>query len=183
MYGSRTRVFRSERPGSLPLEEHDVVRTAGIEPAISGASGRRSAAELRAHRAGGESRTHLEQFGRLPPHRSASPAVVPPVGLEPTHFRVRTGCSAFELRRRCRSDVACDALHTCHPLESNQDLLGFSQARRPTTQEWHREAWVRLVVIEFICHAPSAPCRCRSAVSACSGNRRFTCAAVGCSSG
>lgn len=35
--------------------------------------------------------------------RSAAPSglvrIVPPVGLEPTHFRVRTGCSALELRR------------------------------------------------------------------------------------
>src|SRR5689334_20345146 len=38
----------------------------------------------------------------------------------------------------------------CHPLESNQNLLGFSQARRPTTQEWHREAWVRLMVIDSL---------------------------------
>ena len=36
--------------------------------------------------------------------RSAAPSglvrIVPPVGLEPTHFRVRTGCSALELRRQ-----------------------------------------------------------------------------------
>lgn len=29
---------------------------------------------------------------------SYEPIHVPPVGLEPTHFRVRTGCSALELR-------------------------------------------------------------------------------------
>jgi hypothetical protein len=76
------------------------MRAAGIEPAISGMSHRCSAAELRAHGAGRENRTHLAQLGELAPHQSASPAIVPPVGLEPTHFRVRTGCSALELRRR-----------------------------------------------------------------------------------
>ena len=49
VYGSRTRVtgVRTRPPGLL--EEHDLVRTAGIEPAISGMSRRHSPAELRAH--------------------------------------------------------------------------------------------------------------------------------------
>ena len=132
------------------LEEHDVVRAAGIEPAISGTSGRRSAAELRAHRAGCENLTRLGQLGRLPPHQSALPAIVPPVGLEPTHFRVRTGCSALELRRQCRGDRRMRRRGTCHPLESNQNLSGFSRARRPTTQEWLLEASVRLVLSDSV---------------------------------
>ena len=118
---------------------------------------------MRAHGAGRENRTHLAQLGELAPHQSASPAIVPPVGLEPTHFRVRTGCSALELRRRDAATSHATGCR-CHPLESNQNLLGFSQARRPTTQEWHREAWVRLVVIEFVCHAP-----------ACTVSMRFRC--------
>src|SRR5215813_4937529 len=49
VYGSRTHVtgLRARFPGLL--EEHDLVRTAGIEPAISGMSRRHSSAELRAH--------------------------------------------------------------------------------------------------------------------------------------
>jgi hypothetical protein len=49
VYGSRTRVvgLRIRSPGLL--EEHDMVRTAGIEPAISGMSYRHSSTELRAH--------------------------------------------------------------------------------------------------------------------------------------
>src|SRR5215813_6615824 len=38
------------------------------------------------------------------------PQIVPPVGLEPTHFRVRTGCSALELRRR---DAATSHATSC----------------------------------------------------------------------
>ena len=133
MYGSRTRVtgLRARFPGLL--EEHDLVRTAGIEPAISGMSYRRSPAELRAHLrsdqrmvepsvgieptpAAYEAATRPScykgiwwsgrQGSNLPGlrrERSAAPSglvrIVPPVGLEPTRFRVRTGCSALELRR------------------------------------------------------------------------------------
>jgi hypothetical protein len=142
------------------------VRAAGIEPAISGASGRRSPAELRAHRAGGENRTHLEQLGRLPPRQSASPALVPPVGLEPTHFRVRTGCSAFELRRQCRSDVACDALHDVPPPGIEPEPPGL----QPGAQTIYARVASRGVGTPR-CHRihlswpPPAPCRCRSAVS------------------
>lgn len=84
---------------------------------------------------------HLNKDAAQRPRR----AVVPPVGLEPTHFRVRTGCSALELRRRLRGNHAS-------------------------------------LYADFSCHAPSAPCRWRFAMSVCSGNRRFTNAAVGCGS-
>ncbi len=103
------------------------MRAAGIEPAISGMSRRHSSAELRAHRrALGRNRTdacglrshgttfvlrgHMwsgRQGSNLPGlrrERSAAPSglvrIVPPVGLEPTHCRVRTGCSTLELRRQ-----------------------------------------------------------------------------------
>ena len=36
---------------------------------------------------------------------------------------------------------------TCHPLESNQNLPGFSRARRPSTQEWHRETWAHVSLV------------------------------------
>ncbi len=127
VYGSRTRVtgLRARFPGRL--EEHDLVRTAGIEPAISGRSRRHSPAELRAHRrALGRNRTDARglrgcdttfvlrghtwsgrQGSNLPGlrrERSAAPSglvrIVPPAGLEPTHCRVRTGCSTLELRRQ-----------------------------------------------------------------------------------
>jgi hypothetical protein len=127
-------------------------------------------------------RTRLVFVGIEVPRQAASSAVVPPVGLEPTHFRVRIGCSALELRRQCSGDASANGhcCMTCHPLESNQDLPGFSRARRPSTQEWHREAWVRLADHPIqLSNAPSAPCRWRSTVSVCSGNRRCTCAAVG----
>ena len=42
----------------------------------------------------------------------------------------------------------------CHPLESNQNLSGFNRARRPSTQEWHHEAWVRLVTVVFGFQSP-----------------------------
>jgi hypothetical protein len=49
VYGNRTRVAGVRNRFPRPLKEHDVVRAAGIEPAISGVSSQRSAAELRAH--------------------------------------------------------------------------------------------------------------------------------------
>jgi hypothetical protein len=76
--GDRTRVtnVRGWRP--RPLDEHDRsvdVRAAGIEPASSGVSSRRSASDLRAHfRAGDANRTRLERFGRPTPHQTATPA-------------------------------------------------------------------------------------------------------------
>ena len=90
--------------------------------------------QLRAHGAGRENRTHLAQLGELAPHQSASPAIVPPVGLEPTHFRVRTGCSALELRRHDAATSHATSCR-CHPLESNQNLPVFSRARTPDTPE------------------------------------------------
>ena len=62
VYGSRTRVtgVRTRPPGLL--EEHDLVRAAGIEPAISGMSYRRSPAELRAHPR--PDQTHGRALGR-----------------------------------------------------------------------------------------------------------------------
>jgi hypothetical protein len=65
-------------------------------------------------------RTRLIFVGNEAPRQAASSALVPPVGLEPTHFRVRTGCSAFELRRQCRGD-----------------------RRRSSTTRATREAWGR----------------------------------------
>lgn len=50
-------------------------------------------------------------------------------------------------RCRCRSS---------HPLESNQNLSGFSRARRPTTQEWEmtpRERWGRTRGVGYGCLA------------------------------
>ena len=151
VYGSRTHVagLRVRSPGLL--EEHDVVRAAGIEPAISGMSRRRSSAELRAHRAmrsvchraPGRNRTDTRglrgsdttfvlrghtwsgrQGSNLPGlrrERSAAPSglvrIVPPVGLEPTHCRVRTGCSTLELRRqgsRGTGTPRASSLFGCH---------------------------------------------------------------------
>src|SRR5882672_1521868 len=84
------------------------------------------------------------------------PRFVPPIGLEPTHCRLRVGCSTFELRRQCCGEASCHMTPRagCHPLESNQNLSGFNRARRPTTQEWHREAWVRLTSLVFGCQSP-----------------------------
>lgn len=156
-------------------------------------SSRRSAAELRARESGpSEARpdTPKTWSGRRdsnPPRlrweRSAAPSgfvrVVPPAGLEPARVRVRTGCSTFELRRRCPQRyippgpaaeaegrdarttprVALSPWKTlrraCHPLESNQNLSGFSRARRPTTQEWHLDARRKgRLALEFNCQCP-----------------------------
>lgn len=80
MYESRTRVvgLRIRSPGLL--EEHDLVRTAGIEPAISGMSRRHSPAELRAH---------LRPDQRM---------VEPSVGIEPTPaaYEAATRPSCYE---------------------------------------------------------------------------------------
>ena len=48
------------------------------------------------------------------------------VGIEPTFFGVRD---------RCNNQLLLPP-RSSHPLESNQNLLGFNQARRPTTREW-----------------------------------------------
>ena len=44
------------------------------------------------------------------------------------------------------------ATQSCHPLESNQDLPGFSRARRPSTQEWRllRVPLLELRLLAFI---------------------------------
>ena len=68
----------------------------------------------------------------------------------------------------------------CHPLESNQNLPGFSRVRRPSTQEWHRcdraTCRDRVIIIDY-----SVVIRPVLAVSLashceryCSGDRRFT---------
>ena len=59
-------------------------------------------------------------------------------GVSPQHFTrlavsPRFGTDLFA--------IAVDAIGvfgdlSSHPLDSNQNLLGFNQARRPTTQEW-----------------------------------------------
>lgn len=60
------------------------------------------------------------------------------------------------VRVRCKASV-CYRPESPHPLESNQNLAGFSRARRPTTQEWEvpaareHEALVRRVVVLHGC--------------------------------
>ena len=57
---------------------------------------------------------------------------VGPVGFEPTSRRSKSPL---------QSSFATSPRHvSSHPLESNQNLSGFSRARRPTTQEWDTSA-------------------------------------------
>lgn len=81
--GNRTRVarWRDGIPG--PLEEHDIVRTAGIAPAASALSRRRSAAELRARRADNENRTRLAGVETPSLASRPCPRVAPRAGLAP----------------------------------------------------------------------------------------------------
>ena len=82
---------------------------------------------------------------------------VPPVGLEPTRVRVRTGCSALELRRQCSGEASCR-----------------NDAARPQRETWRTPRCRRYSVV--------TPCPHRVA-GVPLGNRRFTCAAAGCGSG
>ena len=101
-------------------------------------------------------RTRLVFVGDEVPRQAASSASVPPVGLEPTPFRVRTGSSALELRRQY-----------VPPPGIEPGPLGF----QPSAQTFYarvasRSVRSRLALSSlFGCHAPSAPCRCRSAMS------------------
>jgi hypothetical protein len=64
------------------------------------------------------------------------------VGFEPTccpgKSRVQSSFATDASRATLTRGPCQDhlATHSSHPLESNQNLSGFSRARRPTTQEW-----------------------------------------------
>ena len=103
-------------------------------------------------RAGGGNRTRRSRLGEPMCHHNTSPAAVeanPPVeprrvrrtsralarcvsrvGIEPTSGRFKKPLQSHRL---------LPAHGESHPLVSNQNLLGFSQARRPSTPEWERE--------------------------------------------
>lgn len=92
---------------------------------------------------------------------------MPPVGLEPTRCRVRTGCSALELRRQCRGEASCRMNAAAHvpPPGIEPEPPGL----QPSAQTIYARVASQGVGTPclssiFGCHAPSAPCRCRFAV-------------------
>jgi hypothetical protein len=98
---------------------------------------------------GGGGRVHLSSLERVRRTSRASARFVGGVGIEPTSRGLRNRCKgqhllptlkATENRKRTRKQSVPTENRASHPLESNQNLLGFSQARRPTTQEWGESA-------------------------------------------
>lgn len=91
-------------------------------------------------------------------------------------------------RTRRTKKRPANARKQCHPLESNQNLPGFSRARRPTTQEW-RFARVPLLELRLLTlhrrrstiQFSESPRLHRVFCARCElslGSRRFTCEAV-----
>jgi hypothetical protein len=106
---------------------NELEQVGGIEPADPGVAHRYVAATL--HLLGDLATNEiwfLNQRGRP----QARPMIRAWVGWESNPRRVG-------LRIRCKACVCYQPqVQRSHPLESNQNLSGFSRARRPTTQEW-----------------------------------------------
>lgn len=129
-----------------------VEQVGGIEPADSGVAHRCVAATL--HLLGDLATNEiwfLNQRGRP----KARPMIRAWVGWESN-----PRCDG--LRIRCKACVCYQPRGPSwsHPLESNQNLSGFSRARRPTTQEWDvtlRAPAGRRSVLSWVpCQAPSS---------------------------
>ncbi len=120
----------------------------GIEPDDSGVAHQRVTSTL--HLLGGLSRDLVFEA----PWRLATRSMLPAwVGWESN--------PRFDgLRIRYKACVCYRPKEQSHPLESNQNLSGFSRARRPTTQEWDvtlRGPVGRRSVLSWVpCQAPSS---------------------------
>lgn len=117
----------------------------------------------------------------LPWQESAAPSglvreYVPPAGLAPATSRVRVGHSTLSYGGNAAATRATpwNRTRTSRSSAERADLLRKSGVARRYGNASRNAV--------FGCHAPSAPCRWRSTVSECSGNRRFTGAAAGTSS-
>jgi hypothetical protein len=117
------RAARTRRYGQTEVKSTRVFeQVGGVEPSDSGVAHRCVTATLRL--LGGLSRD-LGLRTTVGARCASDDSFVGPVGFEPT---------PVGLRNRCKIRFATDPWS--HPLESNQNLSGFSRARRPTTQEW-----------------------------------------------
>ena len=114
-------VWRTDRPPMARLQE-DFEQETGIEPVLS--VWRTDVPPMTLHLLDGLRRDLV--FGS-----SSAPERV----RDPSWVGWESNPRFDGLRGRCKANV-CYQPKSSHPLESNQNLSGFSQARRPTTQEW-----------------------------------------------
>ena len=119
------------RPAPRRLDAQRVEQVTGIEPAGAGVAHR--CATMTLHLLGG-----LDERPGRRGRSKARPAIRTWVGWE---SNPRSG----GVRNRCKASVCYQpfGIASSHPLESNQNLSGFSRARRPTTLKWEVAPRVR----------------------------------------
>ncbi len=106
-------------------------QVAGIEPAIPV---RRTGVSPQHFTCGGVQGTPDDRRPQSEDSSRGRDRIVGRVGIEPTSGRIKNPLQGQHLLPTPRTHVAVRL--SSHPLESNQDLSGFSRARRPHAPEW-----------------------------------------------